>query len=308
MAGVNARWQRLHVGLRLLLAAAALAWALPRWGIWQGLGLAFAVLLWQQIALLPVFFWLRRLPLAAGTPRLGLRQAIVAWWRECGALERVFSWQQPFAEQAEPDHLPSHSAQRGVLLLHGFTCNRGLWNPWMRQLRARGHAFMAITLEPAFGSIDAYGAAIDAALRRLEASTGGRAPVIVAHSMGGLAARAWWRHVGHDGARVHRIVTLGSPHAGTLMARFSAARNARQMRRHSQWLAQLAQAEQAQHYQRFDCFFGHADQIVCPAGTAALPGARNHHVPACGHLGLLFHAGLRAEVMGLLQEEQEKTP
>jgi triacylglycerol esterase/lipase EstA (alpha/beta hydrolase family) len=179
----------------------------------------------------------------------------------------------------------------------------------MRQLRERGQPFMAITLEPAFGSIDAYVQAIDAALRRLEASTGGRAPIIVAHSMGGLAARAWWRHVGHDASRVHRIVTLGSPHAGTLMARFSSALNARQMRRPSAWLEALAQAEQAQiHYRRFDCFFSHADQIVCPAGTAALPGARNHHVQACGHLGLLFHAGLRAEVMALLQGEQEKTP
>jgi len=307
MAGVNARWQRLHLGLRLLLAAVALAWALPRWGVWQGLGLALATLMLQQIALLPVFFWLRGLPLAAGVPRLGCRQAIAAWWRECGALERVFSWQQPFADRAEPDHLPTHSAQRGVLLLHGFTCNRGLWNPWMRQLRERGQPFMALTLEPAFGSIDAYVPAIDAALRRLEACSG-RAPIIVAHSMGGLAARAWWRHAGHDGSRVHRIVTLGSPHAGTLMARFSSAANARQMRRDSPWLATLAQLEQAQHYQRFDCFFSHADQIVCPAGTAALPGARNHHVQACGHLDLLFHSGLRAAVMALLQDAQEKTP
>jgi len=307
MAGVNARWQRLHLGLRLLLATGALVWALPRWGVWPGLGLALAILLLQQLALLPVFFWLRRLPLAAGVPRLGRWQAIAAWWRECGALERVFGWQQPFAEQAEPDHLPTHSAQRGVLLLHGFTCNRGLWNPWMRELREREQPFMAITLEPAFGSIDAYVPAIDAALRRLEASSG-RAPIIVAHSMGGLAARAWWRHVGHDGARVHRIVTLGSPHAGTLMARFSSVHNARQMRRHSQWLALLAQSEQPQQYQRFDCFFSHADQIVCPPGTAALPGARSRHVQACGHLSLVFHGGLRAEVMALLQDEEEKTP
>jgi len=39
-----------------------------------------------------------------------------------------------------------------------------------------------------------------------------------------------------------------------------------------------------------------------------LPGARNHHVQACGHLDLLFHSGLRAAVMALLQDAQEKTP
>ena len=77
-----------------------------------------------------------------------------------------------------------------MLFVHGFFCNRGLWNPWMRRLRAAGIPFVAVNLEPVFGSIDSYASIVEAAVRSLEQATGG-APVIVAHSMGGLAVRSW---------------------------------------------------------------------------------------------------------------------
>lgn len=300
MAGQNARWQRWQVAARLVLAASGLLAGCAIWGVAQGLILALAILSLQQLALLPVFLGLRYLAPGVNAPRMGLTQAVLAWWRECAILEHVFSVLQPFAESREPDHVPAHSAQRGVLLLHGFTCNRGLWNAWLRHYRASGRPCIALSLEPAFGSIDGYVESIDAAMSRLQACTG-RAPTIVAHSMGGLAARAWWRHAGHDGGRVHRIITLGTPHAGTLMARFSSARNARQMRRLSRWLEALALSEQTIGYARFECFFSHADQIVCPAGTAVLEGAGVHHVEACGHLSLVFDPRVRTAVASLVE-------
>ena len=64
----------------------------------------------------------------------------------------LFGWRQPFRHAACPDWLPAPPAGgapgRGVVLVHGFMCNRGIWNPWMRRLRARGHAHVAVTLEP----------------------------------------------------------------------------------------------------------------------------------------------------------------
>jgi triacylglycerol esterase/lipase EstA (alpha/beta hydrolase family) len=50
-------------------------------------------------------------------------------------------------------------------------------------------------------------------VRRVTQATG-LPPVIVAHSMGGLATRAWLRAFSAD-ARVHRVITLGTPHGGT---------------------------------------------------------------------------------------------
>ncbi len=311
-AGMNARIQRWQLLLRAILALATLI------GCWRsgapgfGLVLAAAVFWLYGLGMLMIFAWLPRLN--TGLPPPGRLQLLRAWWHELIACERVFAWQQPFAAQRYADFLPGNSnsggggsGQRGVLLLHGFTCNRGIWNRWMERLRAQGHPHIALTLEPAYGSIDAYVAQIEAAVQTLEQRCG-QPPVIVGHSMGGLAARAWWRRHGQVG-RIHRFLTLGTPHAGTLMARFGATLNARQMRRQSRWLSELAAHEAAassagqvpDFAARFDCYFSRCDQIVCPADTAVLPGSQAIEVVGSGHLALVFQPRILADLLRLLE-------
>jgi triacylglycerol lipase len=148
------------------------------------------------------------------TPRATPTQLFRAWLHEVVTAPRVFCWRQPFCSRDIPDLLPTDAqGRRGVVLVHGFVCNRGLWNPWLRRLREQGTPFVAVNLEPVFGSIDDTLPCIEAAVQRLEATTG-LAPVVVAHSMGGLAVRAWWVADGRAG-RLHHVITLGTPHHGT---------------------------------------------------------------------------------------------
>jgi triacylglycerol lipase len=310
-AGMNARIQRWQLLLRAILALATLISCWRSGAPWLGLLLAAAVFWLYGLGMLMMFAWLPRLN--TGQPPSGRLQLLRAWWHELIVCERVFAWQQPFAAQRHADFLPSSRAvsrgQRGVLLLHGFACNRGVWNSWMGPLRARGHPHIALTLEPVYGAIDAYVAQIEAAVQTLEQRCG-QPPVIVAHSMGGLAARAWWRRHGQAG-RIHRCLTLGTPHAGTLMARFGMAVNARQMRRQSRWLSELAaheaatrSAQQSQDFAgRFDCYFSRCDQIVCPADTAVLPGSQAIEVVGSGHLALVFQPRILADLLRLLEEK-----
>ena len=93
----------------------------------------------------------------------------------------------------------------GVLLIHGFFCNRQLWRPLARWLTARGHPLGALDLEPVLGSIDDYVPAIERAVTELLARTGAPAVALVGHSMGGLAARAYLRR--HGSARISALVT-----------------------------------------------------------------------------------------------------
>ena len=118
----------------------------------------------------------------------------------------MFCWSQPFRSTAEPDYLPAGVPRRGVILVHGFLCNRGVWNPVMRRLRVYGIPFVAVNLEPPFCPIDRYVDAVEAGVRRLELATG-LPPVVVAHSMGGLAVRAWMAARCADD-RVHRVARL----------------------------------------------------------------------------------------------------
>ena len=189
--------------------------------------------------------------------------------------------------------------QRGVLLVHGFVCNRGLWNPWLQRLRTLNVPVVAVNMEPVFGTIDDGIPIIENAVRRLQATTG-LAPIVVAHSMGGLALRRWWAEQGND-ARVRHAITIGTPHHGTWLARFAMSRNARQMRQQSPWLATLAASEPASRAQRFTCFYSHCDNIVFPPCSATLAGADNRHLPGVAHVHMADHAAPWAELQRWLK-------
>jgi len=261
-------------------------WWWPRAPVLAMAGLALGLLghAWVLALELLAQAWLsRRGPGPRPRPFLLLR----AWLREALTAPLVFCWRQPFRSRALPDRLqpgPGASARRGVLLLHGFACNRGLWNPWLRRLDAEGRVCVAINLEPVFGDIDAYVPQIEAAVARLTAATG-LPPVLVCHSMGGLAARAWLRTPGAD-RRVHHVITIASPHQGTWLGCFSAAVNARQMQPGSAWLADLARQEPPARAARFTCWYSDCDNVVLPYASAMLRGARNRLVPGVPHVAL----------------------
>jgi len=217
-------------------------------------------------------------------PRATVGQLVRAWWGEVTTSPRVFCWWQPFRSDTWPDHLPRSAALHGMVLVHGFGCNRGFWNVWLPRLKARGVPFVAVNLEPVFGAIGDYAAAVGDAVARVEAATG-RPPVVVAHSMGGLAVRAW---LAREEGAVHRVITIASPHHGTWAARFSLSANARDMRPQSDLLAFLESKESPETRGRFTCFYSHCDNIVFPPSTATLEGADNRHVVGMAHVHLAY--------------------
>ncbi|MEN9628667.1 MAG: hypothetical protein RJA10_1894 [Pseudomonadota bacterium] len=276
----------------LLLAAGWLAWTLPE----GRFGLAGAGLLvlggGHGVVLGLEFLLVSRLNRADPAPPASVAQRWCAWWAECLSAPQVFLWQQPFRSRRWPDHLPpSAGGRRGVLLVHGFVCNRGLWNDWLQRLTALDVPVVAVNLEPVFGRIDDYAPVIEAAVARLQAATG-LPPLVVAHSMGGLAVRHWRARPGHA-ARVQHVITLGTPHHGTWLARWAVTPNAVQMRLHGAWLTalQAREAGAAASARDFTCFYSHCDNIVCPASTATLPGAGNRHLPGTAHVHMVAHPG-----------------
>ena len=80
-------------------------------------------------------------------------------------IARVFFWSQPFRSHAVPDRLKyAGSPGTGIVFVHGFVCNRGIWNPWLRRLDPLGIVFVAVDLEPVFGGIE--GSRVARACRR----------------------------------------------------------------------------------------------------------------------------------------------
>jgi triacylglycerol lipase len=231
-------------------------------------------------------------------------QWISAWWQEVRVAPMVFAWRQPFFWRSLPDSTDAAEVTRpAVVLIHGFVCNRGFWLPWMQSLRARDMPYVSVNLEPIFGSIDEYVPLIDAAVSRATALSG-LPPSLICHSMGGLAARAWLASASGAAARVDRIITIGTPHRGTWLARFSHLSNGRQMRHDCDWQQDLQARELTLHpvrnADRFTCWYSNTDNVVFPASTATLPGADNRHVPGSAHVALAFHPRVMDESLELV--------
>ncbi len=294
-----ARLQRLVVYSLLLSAIWWVAYFLSQGSaLWAGGGLL--VIPFGYAAVMGVEFLLLRRS-TVNSRKASFGQLSSAWWQELITAPQVFLWRQPFRSAAVPDSVaPAALGQRGVVLVHGFVCNRGIWNPWMSCLREKDVRFIAVTLEPVFGSIDDYVSQIDDAVCRVQAATG-MAPVLVAHSMGGLAVRAWLAGIGSV-ERLRHVVTIGTPHCGTAMARHGHTTNSRQMRIGSPWLKQLARTENSAAYGSFTCFWSHCDNIVFPARSATLAGADNRHLEATPHVKMVYHGEVLAEVLRLIGE------
>jgi pimeloyl-ACP methyl ester carboxylesterase len=240
------------------------------------------------------------LMLAAGRAlpdqRPSLSQCLAAWWLELWVTCRLALWRMPvLGNRQYPPCSAMPPIHRGLVLVHGYGCNRGIWSEWLAQLAKRQVPCVAVELEPLFASIDDYGSIIEAAVADMRHRTG-RAPVLVAHSMGGLAARMWWSR-DRASQRLHRLITIGSPHQGIWMAKFGWGVNARQMRPRSVWLARLRAQAAAGQAQRTLCFYSDCDNLVFPSAAATLPGADNRKIRAVGHVAMVDHPDIFAAAL-----------
>jgi len=227
--------------------------------------------------------------------RLRLVAAEIAW------ATLAYSVLMPFPRLAgRPDsRLPPAPGVMPVLLVHGYVCNSGIWARMRRFLEAHGVPAYLHDLEPAYAGIDAYTEALAARIEDVCAKTGARQLVIVTHSMGGLAARACLRAKGPG--RVAGLITLGTGHHGTRSAPLGLGENARQMRPGSAWLEALAQAESAAANGLVTSIYTCDDNVVVPAESAVLAGARNVRLTGIGHVSLAFSAEVQKIVLENVQ-------
>lgn len=296
-----ARLQQFITFSLLALAAGWLAWFYSTAPLLAAAGCLFIVVGYVGV-LGAEFLLLRHINKVDAAPPATVAELFNAWLGEALVAPRVFCWRQPFRTHAVPDNLAAHSVvrgQRGVVFIHGFFCNRGFWNPWLERLHGSGHAFVALSLEPVFGSIDDYTPQIDAAVLQVTQATG-LPPLLVCHSMGGLAARAWLHTMQGDSA-VHHIVTIGTPHQGTWLARFSRSLNGQQMRLASDWQARLDVGMPSGRRALFTCWYSSSDNIVFPTSSAALPGADNRLIRGKAHVQMAFAPQLIGATLAMLQ-------
>jgi len=287
-----------------LASVAAIALASWRWhgaAPWAALALGLGCVLLVRLAINMNNFVLSAC-FASPTPqefRLGPVARLRLLAEEFRTSMLTTSWLMP--RGAACRNIYPESSAVPVLLVHGYGCNSGYWSFLLPRLDRNSISHASIDLEPVGGAIDDYVPALQEAVEDLCAATGAPQVAIVAHSMGGLVARAWMRV--HGSARVARIVTLGTPHHGTGLANFGPGANAAQMRRSkgeaSAWLCALGASEDAGRRALITSIFSHHDNIVSPQTSSVLEGARNIALGGVGHVAL----GCNGRVLDTVMEE-----
>lgn len=260
---------------------------------------------------------MRRVLRRRSVPLPSAMVALRAWLSEWRWAWQLFGWQIPFGEHAEPDGVSVEGkqvqgpvqgpvqGQVGVVLVHGYFCNRGVWTVWLRRLKSLGIAGMAMTLEPAHGSsVNAMVDDLDRCVKAMVQQTG-CAPLLVAHSMGGLVVRAWLKRL-DAGERVRHaahVVTVATPHGGAWLAQFAQRLPAVEMREGSDWLQRLGPPPEDVP---FSCWCSSSDNIVFPPDLAVLPNAQRHQVDDAAHMQLLFDARVWQHCLQLQAQLQER--
>ncbi|MCX8005248.1 MAG: alpha/beta fold hydrolase [Burkholderiaceae bacterium] len=275
---------RLWLAALMAAGAALAAWLLPApaapWAMLAALALppAFIAVVLALEFLLAALFDPRQ-------PRLPAARWLAIWAHQVWGPWRMSCIAQPFlAGFPEPpwQHDPRRPA---VLLVHGYLCNRAVWRPLLAS-GALAHANVAtVNLEPVFGAIDRYAEQIAGAVARLRAASGTAQVILVGHSMGGIAIRAYLRRYGD--AQVARVITIASPHQGTLLGRIGHGVNARQMARGSRYLQGLEAALTPALRGKLVCLATRDDNMIIPRTSPLLPGARHLVFEGVGHLAMV---------------------
>ena len=199
------------------------------------------------------------------------------------------------------DPAPAQSSEP-IILVHGLVCNQGIWFSLKRFLASRGVGpAYSLSYGPPFASIEIFAAQLAAKIDAVLEETGAQQVTLVAHSMGGLVSRAYLRRYGS--ARVARLVTVGTPHRGSMLAWVLGGESVSQLRPQCEWLAELNLPTQPLAVPTTAIWSRH-DNMVAPQVNAMLEGAENIAVVGIGHNALLYDRSVHELVLARLPQRQ----
>lgn len=156
-----------------------------------------------------------------------------------------------------------------ILLLHGIMDNRSVFTVFRRSLRRRGFGVVhAVNYSVFTEDIRTAAHRLHQQVEELREQAGAERIHIVGHSLGGMIARYYVQRMGGSAA-VDTLVTLGSPHGGTLAAHLLPTPLARQLRPGSDVIAELERPAPSCDT-RFLVAWSRMDQLVLPQRNGRL--------------------------------------
>lgn len=197
--------------------------------------------------------------------------------------------------------VPPRRRRRGlqpVVFLHGYGMCRGNFLGLARHLERAGlgpcFGFDYWSLGQITGAAGRLAGFVEGVCRELACDT----VDLVGHSLGGLVARHYVS-LGPGASRVRHLITLGTPHQGTALARLGIGSGAIDLRPGSPALAALAAAPVPPGISAL-AIYSHSDVLVPDIAAARWPGARELVFDDLGHVSLLFSRRVARAVVAQL--------
>jgi pimeloyl-ACP methyl ester carboxylesterase len=194
-----------------------------------------------------------------------------------------------------------------VVLVHGYGGDGSNWLPLEAALGRAGFAnIYAMRYSPLISDVPGIAARLLHDCRTAMTDTGSDRVHVVAHSLGGVVLRPAARMLGL-GAWLDVGMTVATPHAGAVVARFGRGAVAAALRPGSPLLRTINEAE-CHGAVRWVSYWSNLDPVVRP-WSAVLPGpARsvvNVQIPEEGHLSILRSRVFLADVVHRLRFAEE---
>lgn len=199
-----------------------------------------------------------------------------------------------------------------ILLLHGMADNHSIFALLRRGLQRRGFSRVySMNYSPLTQDVRTAAAQLAREIEAICEETDYERIHVIAHSLGGVISRYYVTRLGGD-ERVHTVVTLGSPHHGTHLARLLPLPITRQLSPGSPLLRELAQPAPGCRT-RFLCFWSDVDEAIFPAHYAELRhpdlNVTNVELTGVGHLSLPILPSITHQICtSLTQLDHEGEP
>jgi len=161
-----------------------------------------------------------------------------------------------------------------------------------------------LTFREPTGSNREHAAEVDSVVTQVLAETGAEHVDIVAHSMGGLAARWYLKTNSH--APVRRAIFIASPHRGTYSAHLAWGDSRQEMMPESEFLQALNDGVAVPEDVEAMTIRTHIDTHVVPGESATLPGIEDHTVCCPTHAGLLRSEQVFELVLDFLERAERR--
>lgn len=175
------------------------------------------------------------------------------------------------------------SDKPAVVFIHGYISTTSHWLLQMWRLKRAGYEdVVRFGYNPFTGSLNDWSRSLADMLKERFPS---RRVILAGHSFGGLIAI---RTVSlAPEVSVEKIVTMGSPIQGTLMAGYAVTPAARNLRRGSAMIKEIS-GEAASLKTELICCWSRWDNIIVPQESAAPKSANRVEIEGVGHSGYCF--------------------